>query len=62
MASSDECIIKYHHEGKMKYVDGLVVEFTIDPDNICYWDLLGNLKELGYNLKKSLTLFFMDDG
>lgn len=53
MAYFDEYIIKYHHggtllrEGKVTYVDGIVNEFVVDPDKICYWDLLGGYERVG---------------
>lgn len=29
-----------------KYLDGIIAEFIVDPDKLCYWDLLGDLKDL----------------
>lgn len=66
MAYFDEYIIKYHHggtllrEGKVTYVDGIVNEFVVDPDKICYWDLLGDMKELGYDVKKNVKMSYID--
>ena len=43
----EQYIIKYHHGGiqlrdeEVKYINWLEVEFTVDPDKLCYWDLLG---------------------
>lgn len=45
-----------------KYVNGSVVEFAVDPDKLCYWDMLGDLKELGYDIQRCFNLFFVDDG
>ena len=62
----EEHIVKYHHGGslvkggKVKYMDGSIAEFAVDPDKLCYWDLLGDLQELGYEVEKSLNLFFVD--
>lgn len=61
-------IIKYNHggtllrEGKMSYTRGKVNEFTVDPDKICYWDwdLLGDVKELGYDIEKSVSMSYID--
>ena len=63
-----EHTVNYHHGGilvrggEVKYMDGSVAEFAIDPDKLCYWDLLGDLQELGYDIKKFLNLSFTDDG
>ena len=68
MTSWNEHIIKYHHggelakEGLFKYQNGSVTEFCIDPDKLCYWDVLGHVKELGYDIKKAVELSFVDDG
>ena len=62
----EEHIVKYHHGGSLvkggevKYMDGSIAEFAVDPDKLCYWDLLGDLQELGYEVEKSLNLFFVD--
>lgn len=54
MATWDEYIVSYHHggtllsEGDVKQINGLVSEFGVDQDKLCYWDLLGDVKELGY--------------
>lgn len=66
MASFDEYIIKYHHggtllrEGKVTYVNGTVNEFAVDLDKICYWDLLRDMKELGFNVKKNVNMSYID--
>lgn len=68
MDASNEYIIKYHHGGtfvmerEIKYVDGSIIEFSVDPDKICYWDLLEDMKEIGYNVKNSINLFFIEEG
>ena len=42
MASCKEYTIKYHHggslvkEGKIRYVNGKIDEFAVDPDKLCY--------------------------
>ena len=49
MSISEEYIVRYHHEGKLEevggpeYENGKVDEFGVDPDKICYWDLLGDI-------------------
>lgn len=68
MATSDAYLIKYHHGGRLlrgenvTYVNGSVNEFAVDPDKICYWDLLGDVKELGYDIEKCVTMSCVDDG
>ena len=65
MATSDEYVIRYHHggtpiKGEVSYINGSVAEFAVDPDKICHWDILGDIKELGYDIEKSVNLFFID--
>ena len=61
-------IVKYHHGGTLlrlrdaKYVNGSVLEFLVDIDKLCYWDLLGEMKELGYDITKSIGFFLRGDG
>ncbi|KAH7677053.1 hypothetical protein IHE45_07G056500 [Dioscorea alata] len=62
----EQYIIRYHHGGTLlreegiSYINGSEVEVTVDLDKLCYWDLLGDLKEMGYGLEKLLSLFFVD--
>lgn len=64
----DECIIKYHHggtllrAGEVKYVNGSEVDFAVDPDKLCYWDMLGDMQDLGYNIPEKISFCFVDDG
>lgn len=66
MSSWDAYIIKYHHggtllkEGHVIYVNGAVNEFVVDPDKLCYWDLLGDVKKIGYDIEKEVNLSFID--
>lgn len=66
MANFDEYIIRYYNggtlikEAEVSYINGSMVEFAVDPDKICHWDLLGDIKELGYDIEKSIKLFFVD--
>lgn len=66
MAAEKEYTIKYHHggtllkEGEIKYVNGLIDEVTVDLEKTCYWDLLGDLKEVGHDITNSVNLFFID--
>lgn len=68
MNSSFEYTLKYHHggglamEGVFKYQNGSITEFYVDLDKLCYWDALGDVKELGYAIKKAIELSFVDDG
>ena len=61
----EECVVKYHHGGtllrerEVKYVSELEVDFVVDHDKLCYWDLLGDMQDLGYNAKK-ISFFFVD--
>ena len=56
-------IVKYRHGGTLlrlrdaKYVNGSMLEFLVDIDKSCYWDLLGDMKELGYDITKSIGFF-----
>ena len=65
MAPFDAYIIKYNYgetllkEGKVTYVNRAVNEFAVDPDKLCYWDLLGNVKEIGYDIEKDVTLSYI---
>lgn len=66
MAFEDLYILKYHHggelaKGRTKYITGSVTEFTVDPDKLCYWDVLGDVKELGFDIKKPIELTYVDD-
>ena len=47
IASLDKYIIKYY--------------FSVDLDKLCRWDLLGDVKELGYDISKNVKLFYVDD-
>lgn len=63
MDTYNEYILKYHNggsllrEGEVKYVNGNVSKFVVGPNKFCYWDLLGDLKELGYSIKKTVNFF-----
>lgn len=53
MVTLDEYFINYHHGGTLlkedvKYENGAISEFLVDPDKLCHWDLSGDVKELGY--------------
>ena len=54
MAAWDDYRINYHYGGtlvrewEIRYDNGAMVEFIVDPDKSYYWDLIGDLKELGY--------------
>lgn len=39
-----------------------MTEFCVDPYKLCYWDVLGYAKALGYDIKKVVELSFVDDG
>ncbi|XP_039132316.1 uncharacterized protein LOC120269096 [Dioscorea cayenensis subsp. rotundata] len=68
MVGFNECTIRYHHGGSLSmeeevnYIGGKLDEFAVDPDKVCQWDLLGDLKDLGYDIKKTMELFYLDDG
>ncbi|KAK8594042.1 hypothetical protein V6N12_046113 [Hibiscus sabdariffa] len=48
-------VLKYFHGGKFvssprfDYVDYKTEKFQVDFDRLCYWDIVGNMKELGYD-------------
>ena len=46
----------------VKYENGRIDEFIVNPDKVCYWDLLGDVKELVYNIEKSISPFYVEDG
>ena len=48
-------------EGGLKYYDWKVNEFAVDHDKILHWDLKGDIQLLGYNIKKAVDLFFVDE-
>ena len=62
------CTARYHHRGKflrrgrLKYIGVTVIEFEKDVDRICYWNLLGTVKFLGYDLSKSTKLYYLEAG
>ena len=63
MATLDEYVIRYHHrgtliKGEVHYINGYVAEFAVEPDKICHWDILGDIKELRYDIEKFVNLFF----
>lgn len=64
MAIFDEYNMKHHHgetlgrEWLIRFVDGPVVEFSVDPYKIYWWDLLEDMKELGYSVKNDVNRFF----
>ena len=66
MATSDVYVIRYHHGGTLireretSYINGSVAEFVVDPNKICHWDLLEDIKELGCDIEKFVNLFFID--
>lgn len=37
-----------------------MVQFSVDPNKLSYWDLLGDVKELGYDIKKDVSLSCTD--
>ncbi|KAK8605627.1 hypothetical protein V6N13_102403 [Hibiscus sabdariffa] len=48
-------VLKYFHSEKFvsspkfDYVNYKTEKFQVDPDRLCYWDIVGNMKELGYD-------------
>lgn len=64
---SEEHIVRYQHggtlvrEGMPQYNGRKIDAFGVDPDKLCYWDLLGDLQVLGYNVSATIDLFFVDD-
>lgn len=68
METGNQYTIKYHYggelvrEGEEKYINGALVDYFVDPDKICYWDLLVNMKELGYDIEKDVSLLYIDNG
>lgn len=66
METWHEYIISYHHggtlarEGDNDYINGVVCDFAIDSNKLCHWDFLGDVKELGYDNKKNVGLFYKD--
>ena len=58
--------IKYHHgralirELEVKYMNVSVFEYITDLYKVFLWDLLEYLKELGFDIKKYVNLFYMD--
>lgn len=68
MNSWDEYILRYHPGGELakkeqfKYQNGYVIKFCVDPRKSCYWDVLGDVKELDYDIMKAVELSFVDDG
>ncbi|KAK9029955.1 hypothetical protein V6N11_031394 [Hibiscus sabdariffa] len=48
-------VLKYFHSGKFvsspkfNYVNYKTEKFQVDLDRLCYWDIVGNMKELGYD-------------
>lgn len=58
-----EFTIKYHHGGspiKGRYCSGRMDEFCVNPDKLCQWDLLKDLKELGHDITKSMDFYYKD--
>lgn len=35
-------------------------EFRVNPDKLCQWDLLKDLKELGHDITKSMDFYYKD--
>ena len=66
MTSLDEYIIKYCHGGTLvkekdvKYENVVVCKFSVDPNKLFHWDILGDVKELGYDISKDVKLFYVD--
>lgn len=66
MSASDEYIVRYHHGWKLinvrslKYENGKIYGFGVDMNKICYWDMLGDIHVLGYDINKSVNLFYID--
>lgn len=48
-------------EEEVRYVNRVVTEFVVDLDKLCDWDLLGDVKKLGYDIKKDARLSYKDD-
>lgn len=46
--------------GSPKYVNGKIDEFGVDPDKICYLDLVGDIQVLGYDINKTINLFHVN--
>lgn len=67
MTSWFEFIIKYNHggqlarEGHFEYLNGSMTEFSVDLDKLYYWDMLGDVKKLGYDVQNVVELSYMDD-
>lgn len=67
MATWDEFIIKYHlggslmRQGEVEYFNGAMSKFYVDPDKLCQWNLLGDVKELEYDIKNDVTLSYVDE-
>ena len=40
----------------------MVEELKEDMDRICYWTLLETDKYLGYDISRSLKLYYLEDG
>ncbi|KAM0947815.1 hypothetical protein DsansV1_C07g0071541 [Dioscorea sansibarensis] len=67
MAACYEYTIKYHHgkavvtEGDVTYANGAVIEYVVDLDKLCHWDLLDDVKEIRSDIKKDIRLSYKDD-
>ena len=38
-----------------------MTNFAVDPDRLCYWDVLGDAKDLGYDIKRTVELSYVDE-
>lgn len=47
-------------EGQVTYVNERVSELSVDLEKFAYWDLVGDVKELGYDIKKDVSLSYKD--
>ncbi|KAK6284587.1 hypothetical protein POUND7_003539, partial [Theobroma cacao] len=62
------CKLRYHHGGKLvrtprvRYVNGSVAEYDEDPNQIYYWTILSTIKDLGYDLAKTVKDYYIEDG
>lgn len=66
MATLDAYIVKYYHgeklvrEREVTYVNQAVNEFVVDPDKLCCWYLLEDVKKIAYYIEKDVILLYKD--
>lgn len=66
MVNRFQYTIKYQHgdelvrEEETRFINGRVNEFAVDIDKLWHWYLLGDVKELGYDIKKDVRLTYKD--